>query len=176
MIKREKGFTLIELLIVMVIFTIAIAAIARLFITTVGQFKQQSKITETYIEGVIGLEQLRLDIGHAGYGLPWNLDLDGNGTNDAPYLEAVNNGSTTQDETIYHDSTAGVPPRAFVSGDGEGVGVKTCFVGRVSVQAKDPEALSGPIEGLAPVLHELALVKVRARLQEGETDDEIVFA
>ena len=60
--------------------------------------------------------------------------------------------------------------------DGEVVGVKTCFVGRVSVQAKDPEALSGPIEGLAPVLHELALVKVRARLQEGETDDEIVFA
>lgn len=120
MIKRDKGFTLIELLIATTIFIIAIAAIARLFITTAGQFKQQSKMTETYIEGMIGLEHLRLDIGHAGYGLPWNLDLDGNGTNDAAYTEAVDNGSTVQVETAYNDSTTGVPPRAFVSGDGEG--------------------------------------------------------
>lgn len=113
MIKRDKGFTLIELLIATTIFIIAIAAIARLFITTAGQFKQQSKMTETYIEGMIGLEHLRLDIGHAGYGLPWNFD------GAASYLEAINNGSTVQVETSYNDSASNVP-RAFVSGDGEG--------------------------------------------------------
>ncbi|MEW6583003.1 MAG: hypothetical protein AB1416_09605 [Actinomycetota bacterium] len=56
------------------------------------------------------------------------------------------------------------------------VGVKTCFVGRVSVQAADPASLDGPIDGLVPVLHRLALAKVRERLEAGEPGDEIVFA
>ena len=56
------------------------------------------------------------------------------------------------------------------------LGVKTCFVGRVSVHAADPAALDGPIDGLVPVLHRLALAKVRERLEAGETGDEIVFA
>ena len=56
------------------------------------------------------------------------------------------------------------------------IGVKTCFVGRVSVQARAPAALEGPIDGLVPVLHELALAKVRQRLEAGETGDEILFA
>ena len=38
---------------------------------------------------------------------------------------------------------------------GRELGIKTCFVGRVSVQFRDPEALEGPIEGLLPVLHDL---------------------
>jgi hypothetical protein len=56
------------------------------------------------------------------------------------------------------------------------LGVKTCFVGRVSVHAADPAALDGPIGDLVPVLHRLALAKVRDRLEAGETGDEIVFA
>jgi hypothetical protein len=56
------------------------------------------------------------------------------------------------------------------------VGVKTCFVGRVSVQFRDAEALDAPIDRLAPVLHDLAFEKVEARLQEGEPGDEILFA
>jgi hypothetical protein len=60
--------------------------------------------------------------------------------------------------------------------DGELLGVKTCFVGRVGVHARAPEALEGPIDALLPVLHELALEKVRDRLAAGETGDEILFA
>ena len=56
------------------------------------------------------------------------------------------------------------------------VGVKTCFVGRVSVQFRDAAAPDAPIDRLAPVLHELAFEKVEARLREGEPGDEILFA
>jgi hypothetical protein len=59
---------------------------------------------------------------------------------------------------------------------GERVGVKTCFVGRVSVQGRHPEALEGTFDDLVPVLYDLAMVKVRARLDEGEPGDEILFA
>lgn len=108
MIKKNSGFTLIELLITMTIFIIAIAAIARLFITTVSQFKQQSKITETYIEGMLSLQVFRQDIHHAGFGLPWNL-------NSIAYTEAVNSGSTPlHDDTFLNDAPANVP-RGFVS-------------------------------------------------------------
>jgi prepilin-type N-terminal cleavage/methylation domain-containing protein len=72
MIKREEGFSLVELLITMVLFVIVMAAASQIFIGLLTQFKQQSKIAETNIEGIIGLEILRQDIAHAGYGLPWN--------------------------------------------------------------------------------------------------------
>jgi len=60
--------------------------------------------------------------------------------------------------------------------NGQELGIKTCFVGRVSVQFRDASALEGPIEGLLPVLHELAFAKIEPRLVEGETGDEILFA
>ncbi len=60
--------------------------------------------------------------------------------------------------------------------EGRELGVKTCFVGRVSVQFRNAEAPDGPIDVLAPVLHELAFAKIEARLAEGEPGDEILFA
>ena len=60
--------------------------------------------------------------------------------------------------------------------NGEEIAIKTCFVGRVSVQFRDEAALDGPIEGLLPVLHELAFEKVEERLRAGEPGDEILFA
>lgn len=81
--KRETGFTLIELMITMVVFVLVIAAASQIFTGLLTQFKQQSKIAETNIEGIVGLEILRQDIEHAGYGLPWNVtgiaDIDGDG-------------------------------------------------------------------------------------------------
>lgn len=68
----------------------------------------------------------------------------------------------------------GFPVR--VQAEGEVVCVKTCFVGRVSVHARDPEAPDGSSERLFPLLHELALERVIARLDAAELDDEIVFA
>lgn len=68
----EAGFTLVELLITMVVFVLVIAAGSQIFTGLLTQFKQQSKIAETNIEGIVGLEMLRQDIEHSGYGLPWN--------------------------------------------------------------------------------------------------------
>jgi len=92
-IKRETGFTLIELLITMVIFVLVIAAGSQIFTGLLTQFKQQSKIAETNIEGIVGLEILRQDIDHAGYGLPWTglVTYNESGTN--PYN--LNDSATT---------------------------------------------------------------------------------
>ncbi len=72
MIKRDNGITLIELLIAMAMFVLVIAAASTVFIPLLTQFKQQGKISESQIECIIGLELLRRDIEHAGYGLPWS--------------------------------------------------------------------------------------------------------
>lgn len=65
--------------------------------------------------------------------------------------------------------------QVYIRRDGEEVGMKTCFVGRVSVQFRNKEALEGTMDDLIPVLHELAFEKIRARLDEGEAGDEILF-
>jgi prepilin-type N-terminal cleavage/methylation domain-containing protein len=70
-IQREDGFTLVELIITMFIFVFVMAAASRVFTGLLTQFKQQSKIAETNIEGLVGLEIMRQDIEHAGYGIPW---------------------------------------------------------------------------------------------------------
>jgi hypothetical protein len=60
--------------------------------------------------------------------------------------------------------------------DGELVSIKTCFVGRVSVQFRDKAALEGTVDDLVPVLYELAFEKIEAQLRAGEIEDEIIFA
>lgn len=109
-IKKHDGFTLVELLISMVVFVLVIVAASNIFVGILGQFKQQSKIAESNIEGLIGLQMLKSDVEQAGFGLPWDL-----GT--ATYSEAVNDGATPWDDTLFNDSTAN-PPRPIVFGDG----------------------------------------------------------
>lgn len=93
MIRNRDGFTLVELMVTMVVFVMVIAASSSVFTGLLTQFKQQSKIAESNIEGVVGLEILRSDIEHAGYGLPWIVsgvayqEAEGGdpyGLNDAP--------------------------------------------------------------------------------------------
>jgi prepilin-type N-terminal cleavage/methylation domain-containing protein len=113
--KRQSGFTLIELMVTMVIFVLTIAAASRIFTGLLTQFKQQSKIAESNIEGVVGLDMLRKDIAHAGMGLPWNVigvsDDNGNGTlwDEVPgYNEATN---------VTYNDAPGNPPSAFRNGN-----------------------------------------------------------
>jgi len=127
--KYQGGFTLIELLITMVVFVFAIAAASQIFTNLLTQFKQQSKIAETNIEGIVGLNLLRQDIEHAGLGLPWNVDensvadtnADNNfwdnvpGYNESPITGAV------PDPAIYNDAPNNAPS-AFRSGNGDGAG------------------------------------------------------
>lgn len=95
----KAGFSLVELMITMVVFVLVIAAASQVFTGLLTQFKQQSKIAETNIEGIIGLEILRRDIEHAGYGLPWNL-------NGATYQEA---GVETKTPWVDRDFNDGPP-------------------------------------------------------------------
>jgi prepilin-type N-terminal cleavage/methylation domain-containing protein len=104
MMKRETGFSLIELLIVIAILGFVLAAISDMFVGLLRGYKQQSKITETNIEGVIGLEMLRRDIQSAGYGLPWIIPA---GTT---YSEVTN---VTAPAYFYNDASN--PPRAILS-------------------------------------------------------------
>ena len=68
--SSPKGFTLIELIIVMAIFMVVIIISSKAFNTILSMSTQQTKSSESDTQGVIGLELLRLDLEHAGYGLP----------------------------------------------------------------------------------------------------------
>jgi type II secretory pathway pseudopilin PulG len=109
--NRQSGVTLLELLIVMGIFMIVIMAASQMFVSLLSEYKQQSKITVTNIEGILGLEMMRRDIENAGYGLPW----DGL-TN---YQELTNPMGELYNPAQFNDAPTG-PPRAIVSGNGTG--------------------------------------------------------
>jgi prepilin-type N-terminal cleavage/methylation domain-containing protein len=101
MIRREAGFSLVELMVTMVVFVFFIAAASSVFTGLLTQFKQQSKIVETNIEGIVGLEILRHDLESAGYGLPWNGLISYNESSTNPYG--------------LNDSTLTAAPRAILS-------------------------------------------------------------
>lgn len=109
MIRKEQGFTLVELMITMVIFVFVIAAASQVFVALLNQFKQQSKIAETNIEGIIGLEIMRRDVEHAGYGLPWVIPAT------VAYDEAAD--AQADDFNDCNGAAPCNPPRAIVSGD-----------------------------------------------------------
>ena len=109
--NRQSGVTLLELLIVMGIFMIVIAAASQMFVSLLSDYKQQSKITVTNIEGILGLEMMRRDVENAGYGLPW----DGL-TN---YQELTNPMGELYNPAQFNDAPTG-PPRAIISGNGTG--------------------------------------------------------
>lgn len=155
MIKREGGFTLLELMITMIMFIIVIASVSSIFLGLVNQFKQQSKIAETSLEGLTGLEILRQDMEQAGYGLPRNVtgiaDADGdeNLWEDLPnYNEAAAAGApnpaTFNDSTrdIDGDGADGEAPRAVLSGNDIGLNnsdylvIKSTYVARNDASKK----------------------------------------
>jgi prepilin-type N-terminal cleavage/methylation domain-containing protein len=119
--RKQDGFTLVELMVTMVVFVLVIASASSIFTAVLTQFKQQSKIAETNIEGIVGLELLRADIEQAGYGLPWDLD----GIN---YLEAV------APANVYNDA-ANNPPRPVVFDDNNGVNISDIIIIKASTLA-----------------------------------------
>jgi type II secretory pathway pseudopilin PulG len=109
--RKHGGFTLVELMIAVVVFMFAIMAATGIFIPMVSQFKQQSKINESNIEGVVGLELLRGDLDQAGVGLPFSFyNVISNGTT-INYAEAAN------DPAQKYNDAPGDAPRAIVAGN-----------------------------------------------------------
>jgi len=141
-VKRQEGFSLVELMITMVVFLLIIAAASGVFTSLLTQFKQQSKIAETNIEGAIGLEILRRDLESAGYGLAWNVEVDGDGDgNDweqlVGYCEAVDDATITPNPATFNNvsniNPADCPavataPMAVRSGNNTGVDLSAVAV------------------------------------------------
>jgi prepilin-type N-terminal cleavage/methylation domain-containing protein len=125
--KNERGFTLVELLVAMVVFVFAMIAATNSFMPLVNQFKQQGKITETQVEGIIGLDMLRLDIEKAGFGLPWFInDINNNNDltddwNQLKYKESNDSASYNA-----YDDTDNAPRAILV---GNNVGLDTTILG-----------------------------------------------
>jgi len=76
--KRERGFTLVEVMIALIVMFFVMNAVSTFLVGVRGrggllnQYKQQSRIAQSGMDAIIGLEILRRDLEHAGYGLPWN--------------------------------------------------------------------------------------------------------
>jgi prepilin-type N-terminal cleavage/methylation domain-containing protein len=113
MTRKHGGFTLVELMITMVVFVLVMAGASQVFVGLLTQFKQQSRLAETNIEGVVGLEILRRDLEHAGYGLPWSLGGAG-------YQEAVNDSSCAQSTAWVDRNLNDGPPDNPVRGTDAG--------------------------------------------------------
>jgi prepilin-type N-terminal cleavage/methylation domain-containing protein len=125
-LKREEGFTLVELLISVIIFLLVIAAATSVFTSLLGQFKQQSKMAETNMEGAVGLEILRQDLDSAGYGLPWDLNganyLEADVESQTPWVDRdFNDGPPTNPARGTDPAGASNPPAGVRSGNGDGL-------------------------------------------------------
>ncbi|MBP2668236.1 MAG: pilW-3 [Deltaproteobacteria bacterium] len=70
--RNESGISLLEVVIALAIVMLVLYAAMTFFIGTVRQYKVQTKIIETNVEGVLGLELLRRDVESLGFGLPWD--------------------------------------------------------------------------------------------------------
>jgi type II secretory pathway pseudopilin PulG len=115
---NKKGFTMVELLVVMGLTLFVMVASSRVMITMITQFKQQSKIAESGVESIVGLEVLRQDLMTAGAGLPTSMMsydtavmnvVNWSGLDDyAEAAEAV--------PALFNDAPGG-PPRPMLSRD-----------------------------------------------------------
>lgn len=68
--NNKKGFTIAELLVTIFIIGVVLGAAYFTYIKLLKGFKSESSKIETQIENLVGLEILRLDLEHVGYGIP----------------------------------------------------------------------------------------------------------
>jgi prepilin-type N-terminal cleavage/methylation domain-containing protein len=98
---NNKGFTLIELVVVMGIFIGVMMMTSYAFENILKKGGQQARSAESQIEGIVGLEMLRGDLEHAGYGLPWSLQTPP-GSN---YVEVTTDPVTGITAAAYNEKT-----------------------------------------------------------------------
>jgi type II secretory pathway pseudopilin PulG len=68
--RSESGFTLIELVVVMGTFMVILLISAAAFESIIKGASRETKLAESQVADIIGLELLRIDLEQAGYGLP----------------------------------------------------------------------------------------------------------
>lgn len=105
MLQNQRGVSLVELIIVMALVAIVLAMNTDTFGVIFRQSKQQTQAVGAQMDRVVGLEILRTDLEHAGFGLPWSFQ------GSITYSEA-----TASPQNAYNDAPSN-PPRALVSGN-----------------------------------------------------------
>jgi len=114
---NKRGFTLVELLVVMAIFIIIIIIATKAFESIIRIAGHQTKTAASQIEGIVGLEMLRTDLAHAGYGLPWQFQFAPNAYNEVAGSPAANTGI---DATTLNDVPPAVPRAIMAAATGAG--------------------------------------------------------
>jgi prepilin-type N-terminal cleavage/methylation domain-containing protein len=104
-----KGMTLVELMVCLVVILVVTAGATSAYLKLMTGFKTQSRVSETYMANMCGMEMLRYDIEMAGFGVPGG----DNSTILPAYNEAVSDGTYTPNPLLFNDSPSGVP-RPFV--------------------------------------------------------------
>lgn len=115
LLSNQDGVSLIELLIVMTLVVIVLTMNTDTFGVIFRQSRQQTQAVGAQMDRIVGLEILRTDLEHAGYGLPWAFQ----NANTVSYDEAVDSSSGSS----YNDCSGTAPcnpPRGLVSGDNVG--------------------------------------------------------
>lgn len=82
--REESGFSLVELMIYMALLGILMTMVFSSFTPVMRTSSRQWRMAETKIETGIGLDLLRSDLEHAGFGLPWSFPV---GVTPNPYSE-----------------------------------------------------------------------------------------
>lgn len=104
-VLKQDGFSIVELMIAMTLVVIVLCLNTNTFGVIFKQSRQANQAVGAQMDRTVGLEILRTDLEHAGYGLPWSFQ------NTISYLEASSAG--------YNDAPTGIP-RALVSGNDVG--------------------------------------------------------
>lgn len=74
---KEQGFSLVEIMVYLVILGIIMTAVFNSFMKVTQPTFRQAEIAETKLETGLGMDLLRLDIEHAGFGLFWIIPTGG---------------------------------------------------------------------------------------------------
>lgn len=100
---NQKGVSFIELLVVMTLVVIVLMMNTDTLGVIFRQSRQQTQAVGAQMDRIVGLEILRTDLEHAGFGLPWSFQ------GAISYLEA-----TGSPQNTYNDAPSNAP-RAIVS-------------------------------------------------------------
>ena len=69
---QVHGFALVEMMIAMALVVVVLMITSNIFSSLVRSISTQSKSAESHVEGIAGLEMLRYDLEHVGFGIPWS--------------------------------------------------------------------------------------------------------
>ncbi len=109
--RNNRGFSLIELLVVTAIFMIVIIISSDAFNVIRRNAYTQSRLAQSNIDGVTGLEILRSDLEAAGFGLFWSMPTDSNGNIvNISYGDPADGEADDNPPQNAYNLTGGVPP------------------------------------------------------------------